>query len=199
MTKTLPSDVLIVFALESEAQNRFSDLNVVCSGVGKINAAYGLTKALDEWRYEKGAVPNLVLNLGSAGSTHFNSGEVINCTDFIQRDFDTTAVGEALYETPYEAGSACLSNGIPFDGYPKGVCGTGDNFATEGGKFDWNVVDMEAYVYAKICRLEKVPFACFKFITDGADGQAAESFEKALGRAAENLRNTVDKILWFHS
>jgi adenosylhomocysteine nucleosidase len=191
----VPRDVLLVFALASESQEKFNDFKIVHTGVGKINAAYGLTKALETWRHEHGKLPRMVINLGSAGSNEFNAGQVVNCTDFIQRDFDTTAVGEGQYETPNELGSACLNNGLPFDDFPTGICGTGDNFATEQGKFFWNVMDMEAYVYAKICRLEKVPFACFKYITDGADGKAADSFSQALVYAAAELRKAVDKIL----
>lgn len=81
-------------------------------------------------------------------------------------------------------------------GFPKAICGTGDNFVTEGGSPDWNVVDMEAYVFAKVCRFEKVPFACLKFITDGADGQAAASFNESLDHAAVTLRKAVEETLW---
>ena len=195
MSALSKDDVLLVFAMEQESQGYFDEFHVVYTGVGKINAAYKLTKALETWRREHGRLPKLVVNLGSAGSDSFASKEVVNCTDFVQRDFDTTAVGEGKYETPNEIGSSCLNNGIPYDDFPTGICGTGDSFVTQDGRFEWNVMDMEAYVYAKICRLEKVPFACFKYITDGADGQAAESFQESLGGAAEALRTALDKIL----
>lgn len=190
-----PDDVMLVFAMKAESKDKFTDFKTVHTGVGKINAAYGLLKALEHWRQEHGKSPRLVVNLGSAGSQQFKAGEIINCTDFIQRDFDTSAVGESVYETPNEMGSECINNGMPFDGFQTGVCGTGDSFVTAEGTYVWDVMDMEAYVFAKVCRLEKVPFACFKYITDGADGQAADSFETALGLAADKLRETLDKIL----
>ncbi len=195
MSDYSPSNVLLVFALESEAQDLFLDLNPVFSGVGKVNASYRLMKALSAWRHEKGKDPDLVLSLGSAGSTHFNFGEVVNCTRFIQRDFDTTDLGSQPYETPFEETSVCLENGIAFDGFSQGVCGSGDNFVTKGEACDWNLVDMEAYALAKICCCEKVPFACFKYITDGADDRAASLWKEKHGNSADNLRAVAERIL----
>ena len=35
-----------------------------------------------------------------------------------------------------------------------------------------DVVDMEAYAIAKVCKLEKIEFKCFKYISDNADENA---------------------------
>lgn len=180
-------NTLIIFALEAESQHLFQDMNVVYTGVGKVNATYRLTRALADWRKDRGGLPDLVLNLGCAGSHHFPRSSVINCTDFIQRDFDTTAMGHAPFQTPYEDTPIILTNGLRFDGFAQGVCGTGDSFVTERGDHPWNVVEMEAYALAKVCLFEKVPFGCLKFISDGADDGAPESFEEMLHHAAEAL------------
>lgn len=188
-------DVLVVFALRAEARGHFDDFNLVYTGVGKVNAAYRLSHAIFSWKAEKGHFPDMVLNLGSAGSTKFECGEVVNCTKFIQRDFDTTAVGEDIYQTPFEIGSELLENGIPFSEWPQGICGTGDTFVTEGGDHSWNVMDMESYALAKVCKFEKIPFACFKYITDGADGDAGESWVETVDKSAANLYEVTQKIL----
>ena len=193
MTKSR-ANVLVVFALEGEAQGLFTSFAPVYCGVGKVNAAYRLTRALAEWRREYGRLPERVLNLGSAGSAHFDAGTVVNCTRFIQRDMDTTVLGTAAYATPFEEGAACLENGARFAGFEDGICGSGDNFVTDGARALWNVVDMEAYALAKICLLEGVSFGCLKFITDGADGHAADTWEGALKEAAQVLRRSVDAI-----
>ncbi len=75
-----------------------------------------------------------------------------------------------------------------------GICGTGDNFVTDGQMREWNVVDMEAYALAKVCALENIRFGCLKFITDGIDGHAAATWEAALTDASRALREAFTQI-----
>lgn len=189
------SEILLVFALDVEAQGLFDNLSPLYCGVGKVNAAYRLTDKLASWKKRCGRLPELVLNLGSAGSTYFGCGEIINCTSFVQRDFDATALGCAPYSTPYEDIPIPLANGIRYPAYLEGICGTGDNFETGNDMSNWNVVDMEAYALAKICKLENISFGCLKYITDGADGAAAKSWQEGLTKAAVKLHKGLLSIL----
>ncbi len=177
------NDILIVMALESECQGYFAKENVIYTGVGKTNASYALMKAINKKK------PKLVLNLGSAGSAVFNKGELINCTEFIQRDMDVRGLGFEQYVTPFDKmDEQVLNYGNVVEGLKKGICGTGDNFDTSANKsVSYNLVDMEAYALAKICKLQKIPFTCVKYITDGADGGAGEDWSKALNAAAKKL------------
>jgi adenosylhomocysteine nucleosidase len=196
MTAYAKSDLLLAFALADEEQQRFEGFTKIFCGVGKVNAAYQLMRALAAWHKERGRYPQLVLNLGSSGSPTFKAGTIVNCTRFIQRDMDTTIFGSEPYATIFENVPAVLTNGLRFDGYPDATCGSGDNFVTDGGKeMPWNVMDMEAYALAKVCLLEKVPFGCLKFITDGADGHAAVDWKTALADAALGLRKAADAVL----
>ena len=52
-------------------------------------------------------------------------------------------------------------------------CGTGDNFVSVRPEMNSDLVDMEAYALAKICRQKAVEFHCFKFISDNANSDAA--------------------------
>jgi adenosylhomocysteine nucleosidase len=47
-----------------------------------------------------------------------------------------------------------------------------------------DVIDMEAYALAKVCWLEGAAFACAKYISDGADAQAAADWQSNVHRAA---------------
>jgi adenosylhomocysteine nucleosidase len=87
-------NILFSFALESEAADVFEGQNVVFTGIGKVNAAYELTKVIHQQK------PALIVNLGTAGSNYFAKGEVICCTKFVQRDMDVRGLGFQLYETP---------------------------------------------------------------------------------------------------
>ncbi len=188
------SQTLVVFALEDEARDHFNDFPRLYCGVGKVNAAYRLTRRLAEWRAKRGDQPRLVLNMGTAGSSHFKAGSVVNCTHFIQRDVDATALGHPMHVIPFDETPQILKNGQRFGAHPEAICGSGDSFVTSGNMAHWNVVDMEAYALAKVCWLENVPFACLKYISDGADTDAAGSWQEQLEKTAQNLRSVLDEL-----
>ncbi len=180
---------LIVMALATEAQGYFDELPVVFTGVGKVNAAYQSLKAIYSHR------PSHVINLGSAGSSTFSAGSVVNCVNFVQRDMDARPLGFERYVTPFEMEKLpVLSYGTRLNHLPEGICGTGDSFHIEGATKGFNVMDMEAYALAKVCQHESIPFTCIKFITDGADGQAANDWNEMLAIAALNLRQCYDTL-----
>jgi len=171
--------VLFSFALPSEAATVFDDYNTVFTGIGKVNAAYELTKAIQKNK------PELVINLGSAGSTYFPKGEVVCCTRFVQRDMDVRGLGYELYETPLSGLPPVLEYGLTMDNLKNAICGTGDNFEMQHLAENYNVVDMEAYALAMIAKKEKIPFLCLKYISDGADGNAADDWTVQVHNAAE--------------
>jgi len=69
-------------------------------------------------------------------------------------------------------------------GLPHGICGTGDNFETGHAVTEYNVVDMEAYALAVVAMKEEIPFMCLKYISDGADDNAAEDWSVQVHKAA---------------
>ncbi len=175
----LPETVLFTFALASEAAAVFKNCNTLITGIGKVNAAYELTKRIQQQR------PALIINLGSAGSRIFQKGEVVCCTRFIQRDMDVRGLGYAHYETPLSGIPAVLEYGTGMEGLPGGTCGTGDHFETSLSEQPYDVVDMEAYALALTAMKEGIPFLCLKYISDGADDTAAEDWTVQVHKAAE--------------
>lgn len=176
---------LFLFALESEAGGHFNNHNKLITGIGKVAAAYALTKAIHTQK------PKLIVNLGSAGSNFFRRGTVVCCTQFIQRDMDVRPLGFDLYETPLSGIPPVLSYGLKMEGLPEGICGTGDHFDTNHSTTAYNLVDMEAYALALVAMKENIPFLCLKYISDGADGSAAEDWSVQVHRAAEAFANLV--------
>jgi adenosylhomocysteine nucleosidase len=174
----LSSKTLFVFALDSEAADEFHDVNKLIVGVGKINAAYELTKAIHHHK------PELIVNLGSAGSNVFNRGEVVCCTQFLQRDMDVRGLGFQQYQVPFSDIPPVLNYGLKIKGLPDGICGTGDSFETNHFSADYNVIDMEAYSFAYVAMKEQITFLCLKYISDGADGMAAEDWNVQVHNAA---------------
>ncbi len=181
-------NALLVIAMKEESQDVFDGYRVLHCGIGKVNAAYALTRAVQESR------PALVVNMGTAGSRRHKPGTIVNCTSFIQRDMDVTALGFEMYKTPFSDTPVTIHYGRRAEIFPEGVCGTGDNFAATEQSADFDVVDMEAYALAYICQKESVPFLCLKYISDGADGNAEEDWNAALHRTAEKLKEALERI-----
>ena len=173
---------LIVMALESEGQGIFEakGFEVLYCGVGKVNAAYHLTRMLVERRGEF----SHVVNLGSAGSHRFNRGMLVAADRFVQRDMDATGIGFAIGQTPFDDHPPEIYFPKYFEKLPHGVCASGDSFLQGVSPVPADIIDMEAYALAKVCRMDGVPFACAKYITDGADGAAASDWQENLRHAA---------------
>lgn len=184
------ANTLVVMALENESHGLFEDHNipVLYTGVGKINAAYHLTKALANHRLSENKI-ELVLNLGTAGSRKFSRGSLVLCTKFFQHDINLSALGFKRGETPYETTIPMIleHNHMLKRDIFIGTCGTGDSFAAPDIKVECDVADMEAYALAKVCWLEKVPFMSIKYITNGPDGKAGSDWESALEDGAKKL------------
>jgi adenosylhomocysteine nucleosidase len=179
---------LVVMALPLEAQDVFehAGIPVLYTGVGKVNAAMALTRALAAYRHAGRPLPR-IMNFGSAGSRRLPTGSVIACTAFHQRDMDVSGLGFAPGTTPYEAIPTVLEFPTPFSELPRATCGTGDSFETGERAVTCDVVDMEAYALAKVCHVEGAAFACVKFVSDGADHAAATDWQANLHRAADQF------------
>lgn len=173
------NDTLFCFALASEAGQVFAGCHQLITGIGKVNAAYQLSKAIAQRR------PKLIVNLGSAGSSTFQRGEIVCCRKFIQRDMDARGLGFELYETPLSSVPTILEYGLLVEGVEEGICGTGDSFEMGHNGGGYNIVDMEGYALALVAMKEQIPFLSLKYITDGADDQAAVDWEVQVHQAAE--------------
>lgn len=148
------------------------------TGVGKAKSAFYLAEAV------RSAQPDLVLNVGTAGTLHHRVGDVFVCTRFIDRDMRQLASSGIEYEID----SAAL---LEQRGYCRhwplgGVCNTGDTFLREGTEVEGDVVDMEAYAQALVCRARKIPFVAVKCVTDVV-GQNPEGVWDVRAAEARNM------------
>jgi adenosylhomocysteine nucleosidase len=182
-------DPLVVMALEQEAGDVFerAGVPVLYTGVGKVNAAYHLAIRLAGYGRAGAPLP-FVVNFGTAGSPQFPTHSVVACRSFVQRDMDASPLGFEVGQTPYDPAPLVLSFPALDLGLPEGVCGSGDSFATTCTTTSCSVFDMEAYALAKVCWLQGARVTSVKFITDGADHSAAESW-------TENLKSAPERFL----
>ena len=119
-------------------------------GVGKINATYNVLKLISIHK------PKIVINYGSAGAINTDLKGIVECTKFYQRDMDVRGLDFKLGETPFDKIKEIIHSE---SGYS---CGTGDSFVNQKIDMMVDVVDMEAYAIAKVCKLENIEFKCFK-------------------------------------
>lgn len=180
--------ILIVMALPAEGAGRFeaAGVPVLYTGVGKVNAAIALTNRLAELVRDGDRLP-LVVNFGTAGSARLPARTLVACRRFVDRDMDVGALGFAPGVTPFDELPPVLEFPAEFLELPEADCGSGDSFSTTHCGFDFDVVDMEAYALAKACKVIGAPFACAKYVSDGADEHAAEHWKANVAGAADRF------------
>jgi len=183
-----PSKLLIVMALAQESRGLLerAGAEVLYTGVGKVNAAAALARRLAEMRCT-GAGQPLVVNLGTAGSRTIRAHTLVACNRFAQRDMDVSGLGFAPGITPFDATPPVIEFPSVLTHLPQTLCSTADSFATHLHEVAGDVVDMEAFALARVCRAESASFACAKYVTDGADSDSATHWEAALDAASRSF------------
>ncbi|WII73442.1 5'-methylthioadenosine/S-adenosylhomocysteine nucleosidase [Bdellovibrio sp. 22V] len=185
------NDVALMMALPGESQGLFEKENipVVYSGIGKVNAALS---AMDTIHRTKCKV---LINLGTAGSSKFQTHDLVEVASFVQRDMDISPLGFKIGETPYDPLPGAIELIPYFPELSKGICGTGDSFETGKTKIPCDLVDMEGYALAKVCRKMGVQLISLKYITDGADHNAHNDWEANLLKGAHRLLEYYKKMV----
>lgn len=167
--------MVVIVALESELSRQPlpQGVQLLHSGVGKINAALAAQSALERWR------PRLVVNYGTAGAVHANVHGLLSVARVLQRDMDAEPIAPRG-RTPFAAQPEVLESGV------SGVCcGTGDSFVR--GADAWleqrgvDVVDMELFAIAAACERAAVPWRAWKFVTDRANEAAPADWQARVG------------------
>ena len=187
-------NTLIVCALEMETQHQIDDYEVLYTGVGKINATMKLVDRFADYNYVR---PELVINYGTAGSQHwrYRKGDLVDCTRFVQRDMNVSGLGFKIGQTPFEDNIPIVVQGkSKFNPIGKKVlCGSGDSFVQ--GDTWGDVVDMEAYALAKVCKLYDVPFISFKYITDDSNEDAGIDWEENVSKGIVKFKQKILSLL----
>ena len=120
---------------------------VVRSGIGKVNAAFKAFEVIQKTGCKT------LLNLGTAGSSYFDAHALVEVMTFVQRDMDVSPLGFQVGVTPMDHDyPAEIALDVHFGDLAQGICGTGDSFETGLPKVPCNLVDMEGYALAKVCK-----------------------------------------------
>lgn len=173
--------ILITYAVEGE---RFqlnienADIKYLYTGIGKVRAAMMLMKAICEDR------PDVVINIGTAGTLNHHIGDIFVCHHFIDRDLEKVNLPEICYEIEF-SGKMGIKAVDEADNI--GICNTGDGFITEVIDFKGDVIDMESFAQADVCKEMKIPFVAVKYITDIIGNNSKDIWIDKLRDACEGL------------
>ncbi|MEV8585788.1 nucleosidase [Streptomyces sp. NPDC051180] len=175
---------LLVVAVKEEAQFLDTDLPVLLTGMGKVNAATALATVL-----ARGPRPSGIVNLGTAGALrHGWTGTHVVGT-VVQHDLD----GELLATLTGETYGAPLT--LPDGG--EVVLATGDAFISDEAARARlaeraALVDMEGYALATAAGIAGVPLRIVKHVSDEAGDGAARSWRESVAECARALADWAE-------
>ncbi|MEU0400654.1 nucleosidase [Streptomyces sp. NPDC006197] len=182
---------LLVLAVKEEAQFLDTELPVLLTGMGKVNAATALATVLG-----RGPRPSGIVNLGTAGALRpgWTGTHVVGTV--VQHDLD----GELLSTLTGETYGAPLT--LPDGGDV--VLATGDTFVSDEAARARlaeraPLVDMEGYALASAAELAGVPLRIVKHVSDEAGEGAARTWRESVAECARALADWAEANTPYHS
>ncbi|MBP3708130.1 MAG: hypothetical protein J6J36_05935 [Clostridia bacterium] len=165
-------NILIICAMKKESKKIVEKLNLeqineelfrkenitlLLSGIGKQRTAISLTKYLCE-----NSKPDLIINIGYAGSTDIKVGSWVNITK--SYNYEWYIPGEEKYSfTDYGNKELVLLNNTNMQ---KVECYSSESFVTETDLEGHIAFDMELHSVVVVCDMFKIPVMALKKISD---------------------------------
>jgi adenosylhomocysteine nucleosidase len=187
-----------------------SEVILLRSGIGKVNAAMSTTILLEKYK------PDCIINTGSAGGFNpaLNVGDAVISTEVRHHDVDVTAFGYEYGQVPqlpaaFLADDKLISvaesaaNKIDNFQIGKGLIVTGDSFMEHPARVefvrskfkDLQAVEMEAAAIAQVAHRFGVPFVIIRSLSDIAGKESEISFDQFIDKAATNSATLVMEMV----
>lgn len=183
--------VLITWAIDDEAiaiEGKENKIVTIATGIGKASAAVTVANAINRWH------PDLIINVGTAGTLRHAVGDVLVCDRFVDRDYAKAQLpgldyridmAHVLFLQRIARQWPSLLGGSESD--KRFVANTGDNFVTDHEATEGDVFDMEAYAEAFAARQAGIPFMAVKFVTDVIGQNSVKAWQQKLADARRVL------------
>jgi adenosylhomocysteine nucleosidase len=174
-------------------QKRFFPL---MTGIGPVEAAVVLSSELAKLQGE-GALPDLVVSLGSAGSAKLPQTAVYQVSSVCYRDMDATPLGFEKGQTPLLDLPIILDMPVYETGVPAASLATGASIVSGAhyDAIDADMVDMETFALLRACQRFDVPLVGLRGISDGAEELAhVDDWTQYLHVVDEHLASAVDQL-----
>ena len=170
ITRIAGKDILFVMAAEAEYGPHLKRLFVpLMTGVGPVEAGVRLGAELARLETE-GALPDLVVSLGSAGSRKLEQTEIYQASSVSYRDMDASPLGFEKGRTPFLDLPATMALPLRIPGIREATLSTGAAVIS-GAAYDAvpeDMVDMETFACLRACQLFSLPLVALRGISDGA-------------------------------
>ena len=185
----MKTQLLIITALESELDKRAlpTGVEIVYSGVGKINATAASIRAIHEFQ------PKKIVNFGTVGKINSALHGLLEIGKVIQRDMMTVPLAPRG-QTPFcPKPSQYLSLG------GEHTCGTGDSFVTAHDPWlisqGVDVVDMELFAIANMAYQFNIPWQSFKYVTDDANADSGNEWNHRVNHGQELYLEKLKELM----
>jgi adenosylhomocysteine nucleosidase len=183
---------------------------LVCSGIGKVNAAVCAQVLVDRYAVD------YVINVGVAGAIgELKVGDVVISGDTVQHDFDCSAFGHEpgfiprMQESEFKSDDRLVKLAldaahemIKDKNVVVGRVASGDAFVSDTEKKAWiyhtfeaSCVEMEGAAIAQTCWLNRIPFVIIRTMSDSADEDAGVSFDESVVETADAAGAIVARIV----
>ncbi|EGJ71063.1 purine or other phosphorylase family 1 [Bacteroides coprosuis DSM 18011] len=182
--------ILVTFAVPEELVDiKWSGVECfyLRTGIGKMKSTFHLSQAID------GFQPDLVLNIGTAGSIQHKEGDVFYCTQFVDRDLEKVKHLGLSYRVDMTV--PLLEKQFAQTWYNEGTCNTGYCFVTDDTQLEGDVIDMEAFAQAWVCEQKGIPFVSIKYITDVVGKNSVKVWKEKLTEAKAGLNKYIHETL----
>ena len=166
------------------------------TGVGPIEAAIGTSLALQALA-DRGALPDRVVSLGSAGSRRCVLGEVYQITHVSWRDIDASPLGIPKGQTPFLNLAPVQALDTPLTAFPSATLSTGADIVSGDGydAIDADMVDMETFAVLRACQRFGVPLVGLRGVSDGpSELGALLDWTGLLGHLDVRLAEAIDRL-----
>jgi adenosylhomocysteine nucleosidase len=162
---------LVVMATDHEYGAHLKQLGIkpLITGVGPVQAAIELTHALVRLAHAKPPCrPDVILNLGSAGSATLEQGAVYRVARSLYRDMDASAFGFAKGQTPFSPHPATIEAAPIMPDFPSASCSSGANVVSDHLISGADLADMEYSALNDVAMRFGIALIGFKGVSDGA-------------------------------
>jgi len=200
--------ILFVMAAEAEYGPFLrSRIEPLMTGVGPVEAAISMSKTLARLDATDD-LPDLVVSLGSAGSSRLEQTEVYQVTSVSYRDMDASPLGFEKGKVPFLDVPAVLDLPLRIPGLPEASLSTGGNVISGAayGDIPADMVDMETYAVLRVCQGYQLPLIGLRGISDGVvelqhiSGwtEYLHIVDRKLSYAVDSLFTALeDGVFWF--
>ncbi|HHY21677.1 MAG TPA: 5'-methylthioadenosine/S-adenosylhomocysteine nucleosidase [Bacilli bacterium] len=182
-----------------------TEIILLKSGIGKVNAAIGTTLLIQLFK------PTVIINTGSAGgfNEQLKVGDIVISTEVRYNDVDATIFGYEFGQVPampakYEPHDLLVelaekaASGVGIHS-AKGLILSGDSFMSDHERVndlkqrfnDPYCAEMEAGAIAQVCHQFACPFVIIRSLSDIAGQDAKLSYDQFLELASVNSANLV--------